>query len=136
MCIRDRYFTAAVPADTRPVPSVAPSATDPIPTVQVDKDRLLLPLLHTLEEPPVILQLYQSLIISRRHRRSLQLVLDVSLDYHLVTKIKRGDVGHLLAFLYFLGMDFQVAFIYVDVDIVIYETDKYCNKVILVCMLV
>jgi len=29
------YFTAAVPADTRPVPSVAPSATDPIPTVQV-----------------------------------------------------------------------------------------------------
>ena len=30
------YFNPAVPADTRPVPSVAPSATDPIPTVQVD----------------------------------------------------------------------------------------------------
>ena len=30
------YFPPAVPADTRPVPSVAPSATDPIPTVQVD----------------------------------------------------------------------------------------------------
>jgi len=35
-------------------------------------------------------------------------------------------------FLYFRGMDFRVAFIYVDIDIMIYETDKYCNKVILV----
>jgi len=33
-------------------------------------------------------------------------------------------------------MDFRVAFIYVDVDIVIYETDKIlkANEVILVCM--
>ena len=44
-----------------------------------------------------------------------------------------NTVGHLLTyFLYFRGMDFRVAFIYVDIDIVIYETDNYCNKVILV----
>jgi len=51
------YSTPVVPADTRPVPSVAPSVTDSIPTVQVDTRSAPAPSSHsggTTSDPPAL----------------------------------------------------------------------------------